>query len=188
MRIRRIMMLALAATALAIAAASPLLADGEQVKGPQVTLTTVPAPSEIVPDLTLARVKLAVIDRDGRPITNVVIGMDLVAPASGPFISTDFPLVEGTKLLSYRGASPDGTLEFDYLWPIRGRYDVTLTASPAQGSLTPFDPITTHIGLSLNENPAEVNNAIMMVALLGAFGLVSGLVLGRSLKLQREEG
>lgn len=174
----------LAALAVAVLLALAL-AQAASAAGPTIALTTDPPLDQIVPDLTLAKVRIEVKDETGKPIPNVRIGFDLIAPKSS-FISTDFPVVEGTKLMNYELVAPQGAIEFTYLWPIRGKYDVILTAKPTEGSPVQFEPIRTQTSVSLNENPAERSNAVAFVAILAAFGLLSGLILGRSLRVKRE--
>ena len=154
--------------------------------GPSITLTLDTPVDEVVPDLTLSRVTVAVVDEQGNPIPNVRIGFSLTAPDSRFIFSTDFPVVEGTDLMSFELVAADGSLEFDYLWPIRGSYDVVLTASPTADSPVQFDPITERPALQLSENPDELINIIIFVVILGVFGLVSGLILGRSLRVKQE--
>lgn len=166
--------------------AAAVFAPAASAAGPSITLTTDPPADEVVPDLTMTRVTIAVVDDQGNQIPNVKIGFKLRAPASPFIFSSDFPVVEGTDLMSYELVAADGSLEFEYLWPIRGSYDVVLSASPTADSPVQFDPITENTTFRLGENPDELNNIIIFVVILGVFGLISGLILGRSLRVKQE--
>lgn len=163
-----------------------VLAPGVFAQGPNITFTTEPSDSDILPDYTLSTVRIAVLDEQGNPIPNVKIGFDLKAPSPGLFFSTDFPVVEGTDLMNFEFVADGGVLEFDYLWPIRGSYEVALSAAPTAQSPVQFAPISDTREFSLSENPEEWTNLIVLIAILAVFGLISGLVLGGSLKTRRE--
>jgi len=154
--------------------------------GPSVALSTEPPGDQIVPDVTLSTVRISVLDGRGDPIPNVKIGFDLKAPVSGRLFSSDFPHVEGTDLMSYELVSSDGVLEFEYLWPIRGSYEIVMSASPTALSPVQFEPVSTSTTLRLSESRAEMTNIIILVVFLAVFGLASGLVLGRSFKAGQE--
>ncbi len=171
---------------LAVIVAAAVLAPGVFARGPNITFTTEPSQVEIIPDDTLSTVRISVLDEQANPIPNVKIGVDLKAPSPGLFLSSDFPIVEGTDLMSYEFLAEGGVLEFEYLWPIRGSYELALSAAPTAQSPVQFEPISDTRTFKLNENPAEVTNVIVFVAVLAVFGLISGLVLGRSLKARRE--
>jgi hypothetical protein len=166
--------------------AAAILAPSVFAAGPTVTFSTEPSPDQIIPDATLSTVKIAVLDEQGSPIPNVNVGFNLTAPASGLFFSSDFPIVEGTNLMKYELVAADGVLEFEYLWPIRGSYEIVMSASPTDRSSVQFEPITESRTFSLSENPDELTNVIIFVAVLAVFGLVSGLVLGRSFNVRQE--
>ena len=171
---------------LAVLVAVAVLAPGVFAAGPAITFTTEPSVDQIIPDATLTTVKISVLDEQGSPIPNVRIGFDLTAPAVSRFLSSDFPIVEGTDLMKYELVAADGILEFEYLWPIRGSYEIVMSASPTVRSAVQFEPISEARTFRLTENPAELRNVIIFVAILAVFGLVSGLMLGRSLKSARE--
>ena len=172
--------------ALAVVLGAAVWAPQVLAAGPSVALSTEPPGDQIVPDLTLSTVRIAVLDERGEPIPNVKIGFDLKAPVSGRFFSTDFPHVEGTALMSYELVSSEGVLEFEYLWPIRGSYEIVMSASPTVLSPVQFEPISTSRTLQLSASRGEITNVLILVVLLALVGLVSGLVLGRSFKAGQE--
>ena len=52
----------------------------------------------------------------------------LDAPKPGWFFSTDFPLVEGSRLLDMKLPIRGGKIQWQYLFPIRGEYQVDIEA------------------------------------------------------------
>ena len=65
---------------------------------------------------------LLVTGTDGKPVVQGWVAIGLEAPARGRFFSTDFPLVEGSRLLDMRLPLRQGRAEWKYLFPIRGQY------------------------------------------------------------------
>ena len=153
---------------------SATLAQGS----PTITVTTEPAAGEIIPDAELAKTTIEVKDAQGQLIKNAVIDFELDTPRPSPWISTDFPVVEGTRLFQSQFAAPDGRLVLDFIWPLRGDYRLFVRASPAPGTDAAFAPVTRELTLHLNENPAEQGNLIQIVVGLFVLGLVAGMVMG----------
>lgn len=140
-----------------------------------VVLQTNPAPGQIGPDATLASTTLTVVDAAGQPVPNAYLKLHLDAPPGNSIISTDFPIVEGTPLINYAGTLPNGTLQFEYIYPIRGVYNFKVEAGREASALTFSDTLT----LSLNENNREIFNfALFFLALLG-LGIAAGFIIGR---------
>jgi hypothetical protein len=65
---------------------------------------------------------LLVTGADGRPVAQGSLAIRLDAPKPGWFFSTDFPLVEGSRLLEMTLPLRQGRVEWRYLIPIRGEY------------------------------------------------------------------
>jgi hypothetical protein len=174
--------LALAPGALALApAARPAAAAGEQV----VVSTNPPlgqvhphgGPSAgIQPDTVILEVK----DASGRDVHDVLLDVQMDAPPTNWFISTDVPRIEGHTVLNWSAVAPTGRQEFAYLFPIRGTYHLTVKASPAPGSAAPFTPFTQDLTLDVSEKPTSILYLTLFLAVLLLFGAVSGFVLGRS--------
>jgi hypothetical protein len=70
---------------------------------------------------------------DGKPIAQGWAEVRIEAPEPGRFFSTDFPLVEGTRLLEMRLPLRRGRAEWKYLFPIRGEHRVSLNVVTAEG-------------------------------------------------------
>ncbi|GIK37552.1 MAG: hypothetical protein BroJett011_13850 [Chloroflexota bacterium] len=149
-----------------------------------VILEAAPAdslPGTIGPDKTLVHTSLTIVDATGQAVPNAFLKLRLDAPASNPILSTDFPVVENTTLLRYEGTLPTGRFEFDYIYPIRGKYNFQVEAG--RDAAAPSFHNT--LNLDLSENVNEVINLIILVAGLLALGIVAGVVIGNGARAQR---
>ena len=54
----------------------------------------------------------------------------LLAPTPTPWFTTDFPIVEGTQIFEIRADAPTGKLQLQQMLPIRGNYQLQVTATP----------------------------------------------------------
>jgi hypothetical protein len=178
------LLLALALGAGVLAAVSG--APSATAAGEQIVVSTDPPLSQvhphggpsagIAPDKLIVEVK----DAGGRPIPNVLLDVQMDAPPTNWFISTDVPRIEGHTLLNWSAVAPDGRQEFAYLFPIRGPYHLTVKASPAPGSPAAFSPITRDLTVDISEKPTSALYLALFLAVLFLFGAISGLVLGRA--------
>jgi hypothetical protein len=122
------------------------------------------------PDLDTAAVLLTF-----QGIQNGSAHIQLASPEKDFFSPTDFPWVEGTPLIDAKVAIEDGKASFEYMFPIRGKYPLTVEW---------FDENEKSIGtnqlvIPIQENSQEIRNAILFVALLGVFGLAAGFGLSK---------
>ena len=69
-----------------------------------------------------ATLTLLVTGADGRPVAQGSLAIRLDAPKPGRLFSTDFPFVEGSRLLEMTLPLRQGKAEWKYLFPIRGEY------------------------------------------------------------------
>ncbi len=83
-----------------------------------------------------ATLALNVSRADGQAIDHGWVDVQLDAPAPARFFSTDFPLVEGSRLFSLRLPLSNGKTEWRYLFPIRGQYRLNVEAHSADGEKT----------------------------------------------------
>ena len=67
------------------------------------------------------------------------VAIVLDAPKPGTFLSTDFPLVEGSRLLELVLPLRRGRAEWKYLFPIRGNYRLSVNFVAADGQGTNKD-------------------------------------------------
>lgn len=63
----------------------------------------------------------------------VDLSIRLTAPPPGKLVSTDFPLIEGTRLVEMNLPKVPGTLSWSYVFPIRGEYRLDVSATDGQG-------------------------------------------------------
>ena len=80
-----------------------------------------------------ATLTLLVTGADGKPVSQGRVAIGLEAPAPGWFFSTDFPLVEGSRLLDMSLPLRQGRAEWKYLFPIRGEYRLTVEFTALDG-------------------------------------------------------
>lgn len=154
-----------------------------QTVQPVVRLTTKPTVSKILPFEAEAanrqlpvQLILEVVDESDKPIENARIHLQILAPPSNPWLTTDFPIVEGTKLLEIEAVAPKGELNIQQMLPIRGTYQLRVTVSP--NAANTFTPIQKTLSLSVSENWVKYRNFGFLVAILFAVGLVGGWIIG----------
>lgn len=128
---------------------------------------------------------LQAVDAAGKPLENAKINLQILTPPPNPWLTTDFPLVEGTKLLQINAAAPDGKLEIQQMLPIRGNYQLRVNVSPLVANA--FAPYQQTLNLNVRENPVKYKYFAVVAAILLSLGLVGGWVIGGQGKLQEGE-
>ncbi|MDP5275951.1 hypothetical protein [Chengkuizengella axinellae] len=123
---------------------------------------------EARPDLDTVNVELIFSD-----IENGSANILLNSPERKFFSPTDFPIVEGTELIHSIISVENGKAAFDYMFPIRGDYPMTVEVLDENGTVSATHLLNIHIP----ENPDEVKNAIIFVGILVLFGFLVGLIL-----------
>ncbi len=159
---------------------------------PTVRLTTEPPISQILPfeaesttPLPPVSLKLQALDAAGIPLENARISLTILTPPKNPWFTTDFPIVEGTKLLEIEAIAPKGELQIQQMLPIRGNYQLLANVTPiAQNA---FSPIQQTLTLSLPENAVKYRNFAILAAILLIVGLGGGLVIGGKQQIQAGE-
>lgn len=163
-----------------------------QVPQPSVRLTTTPAINQIKPFEAEAtnlqppvQTTLKAVDATGHLIENARIHLQILTPPKTPWLTTDFPIVEGTTLLEMEAPAPRGELQFEQMLPIRGTYRFIVKVMP----LTPnaFTPFQQTLNLSVSENKAKFQNFVILVVILLATGLVGGWIIGSKQPIQPGE-
>ena len=94
-----------------------------------------------------ANLSLLVTAADGRPLERGSVEIRLDAPKSGRFFSTDFPIVEGTRLTELRLPLRQGRANWKYLFPIRGEYNLAVEVESGDGKKARKD-----FQIKINEN------------------------------------
>jgi hypothetical protein len=80
-----------------------------------------------------ATLTLLITSADGKPVAQGRVAILLEAPTPGRFFSTDFPLVEGSRLLDMSLPLKQGRAEWKYLFPIRGEYRLSVEFTAIDG-------------------------------------------------------
>ena len=104
-----------------------------------IFLKTTPKIELLRPFADPATLSLLVTRADGRPVAQGKVAIVLDAPKPGTFLSTDFPLVEGSRLLELVLPLRRGRAEWKYLFPIRGDYRLSVNFVAADGQGTSKD-------------------------------------------------
>ena len=122
-----------------------------------------------------ATLSLLVTAADGRPVTQGWLEIRLDAPKPSRFFSTDFPLVEGTRLLEMRLPLREGRAEWKYLFPIRGEYEISVDFVTAQGKQA-----TRTFSLQVKEHQNKWTFLGIFTLALFATGVVAGRIFTRA--------
>jgi hypothetical protein len=125
---------------------------------------------------------LLVTGADGKPVAQGRVAIRLEAPEPGRFFSTDFPLVEGSRLLDMSLPLRQGRAEWKYLFPIRGQYRLTVEFAAPDGRKT-----NKTFPLTIRENKQKwVFLAIFSLALF-ALGVIAGRIFTSSRSSRKRE-
>jgi hypothetical protein len=159
---------------------------------PNVRLSTNPSLERILPFEVQTEKKqspvtltLQAMDAAGKPIKNSLINLQILTPPRNLLLTTDFPIVEGTKLLEIEAAAPNGELELQQIFPIRGNYQLKVNVSPLVGNA--FVPYQETLNLNVKENPVKYKYFAVIAAILLSLGLLGGWVIGGQKELQEGE-
>jgi hypothetical protein len=143
---------------------------------PAVQLQTEPSLNRVVPVTTPVKFTLQALQANGKPVTDAALRIHLAAPAPTPWLTTDFPQVEGTSLLELEADAPNGMVQFQQILPIRGAYDLSVEVIPRITAA--FAPFTTSLSFAIPENPVKYQNLTILLGILGVTGVGSGWLLG----------
>ena len=152
---------------------------------PAVQLQTEPSLNQVIPDEAPVRISLQAIDATGQPLSDVQFQLQLLTPGKTPWFTSDFPIVEGTKLLELGAKAPDGKVEFEQVMPIRGSYTLKAQVTPLTAGA--FESFEQSIQLSVPENTVKYRNAAILIGILILAGVSSGWVVGGDQAVQDGE-
>lgn len=139
-----------------------------------IQFETHPDPEGIIPDDEPVELLFEVTE-DGRPVRDVELSYRVYSPPEPFWFRTDFPVVEGTQLLSGTVVLPEGHQELSMVLPIRGEYRVKALARGPNGVTRES------FSFSVGENPQEVVNFSIFLLVLFLIGGIAGyFLLGRS--------
>lgn len=163
-----------------------------QTPQPTIRLTTDPPIRQLVPFEAEAetykppaRLTLEAVNATGQPLTNAKIRVQILTPPKNPWFTTDFSIVEGTKLLDIDAIAPEGKLQFQQTFPIRGTYQLLVDVTPQ--SANAFTPFQQTLTLSIPENWIKYRNFAVLAAVLATVGLVGGWIIGGQQSIQPGE-
>lgn len=92
-----------------------------------------PRPELLYPYSDPATLTLLVTAADGRPVAQGRVMIRLEAPKPARWFSTDFPVVEGSRLMDMALPLRLGRAEWKYLFPIRGEYRLSVEFAAPDG-------------------------------------------------------
>ncbi|MBN3942838.1 MAG: hypothetical protein V7L21_19825 [Nostoc sp.] len=153
-----------------------------QVRPLEAEATTVLGSGHYNPPVQLM---LQAFDAQGQSLKDAKIHLQLFTPGKNPWFTTDFPIVEGTKLLDIEGNAPTGQLQVQQTLPIRGTYQLLVGVTPLVANA--FEPIQQKLTLTLPENPLKFRYFGILVVILLAVGLLGGWVIGGRQTIQPGE-
>ncbi len=163
-----------------------------QTPASKVVLTTNPPLQRLIPfeaqtekQQSPVTLTLQAIDAAGKPLKNALMGLQILTPPPNFWLTTDFPIVEGTKLLQIDAAAPDGKLEIQQILPIRGNYQLQVNVSPLVANT--FAPYQQTLNLNIHENPVKYKYFAVVAAILLSLGLLGGWVIGGQEQLRSGE-
>ncbi|WP_016952618.1 hypothetical protein [Anabaena sp. PCC 7108] len=128
---------------------------------------------------------LQAVDAGGKLLKNALIKLQISTPPRNPLLTTDFPIVEGTKLLELEAAAPNGKLEFQQMLPIRGNYQIQVNVSPLVANA--FASYQQTLNLNVRENPVKYKYFAIVAAILLSLGLLGGWIIGGQEELKEGE-
>jgi hypothetical protein len=120
-------------TALAFFSLFPLIALSVRAEELNIYFKTTPRSELLRPFYDPVDLSLLITGADGKPIEQGTADIRLDAPKPGRFFSTDFPLVEGTRLSEMRFRLRQGRAVWKSLLPIRGEYRLAVDVLTKDG-------------------------------------------------------
>ena len=163
-----------------------------QTPSPGIQLTTSPPVGQFYPFEAEATkpqsptlLTLTARNPAGELLANSLFEVQIFTPPNTPFLATDFPVVEGTKLLELKAIAPEGKVQFQQMLPIRGKYKLLVNVTPIVANQ--FSPIEQTLTLDVPENPVKYRNYAILLVILLAVGIGGGWIMGKQSLLQRGE-
>ena len=168
------------------------LVGSSQIPTSRVLLATNPSLENILPfeagtekEQSPVTLTLQAVDAVGKSLKNAKISLQILTPDPNPWLTTDFPIVEGTKLLKMDATAPNGKVEIQQMLPIRGNYQLQVNVSPLIANA--FAPYQQILNLNVRENPIKYKYSAVIIAILLSLGLLGGWVIGGQEELQQGE-
>ena len=129
------------------------------------------SPDSVTADKTLVAVTIRI---PGNEKNNSQIHLILKSPNRSFFASTEFPHYEEKIILDHTVSARNGIYQFRFIPPIRGEYRLEAELINSNSHLN-----KTRYKFSVKENPSDILYISILIGLLFAAGLVSGLIFTR---------
>lgn len=163
-----------------------------QAPQPAIRLITSPVITKIKPFEAEAispqpptQLTLQAMDESGHPMENAKMHLQILTRPKNPWLTTDFPISEGTTLLDMEALAPKGELQIQQMLPIRGTYKLVVDVTPVAANT--FTPIHQTLTLAVPENWVKYRNFGILAAILLTAGLGGGWVIGSGQPIQPGE-
>ncbi len=104
---------------------------------------------------------------DKKNLKNAKVNVKIIAPNKTPWLTSDFPHVEGTTLTEVTAIASDGKLEIGQLLPIRGNYEVLIDVNSQSVKKYIYIP----------EKNIKYKNLAILASILFIIGLGGGWVI-----------
>jgi hypothetical protein len=138
----------------------------------------VPFEAEAEQQQSPPRFHLEAQDSQGKALSRVRMQIKMMTPEPHPWISTDFPIVEGTELLSLEVPAAQGVVQFEQMLPIRGTYQVLIKVMPMDNAVaTPL--LEQVLTVNVPDNPVKFRNFAILAGICTLVGAVGGFFIGR---------
>lgn len=145
------------------------------VSQPTVQIQSQPALDQVIPFTEPTKFSLQAVNPAGQPLSDAQMHLRLLAPPKTPWLSSDFPIVEGTTLLELEASAPNGRMQFEQTLPIRGQYQLDMQVAP--GVPGAFQAFEQTLQVSIPENPVKYRNLAILLTILLLVGFGGGWVL-----------
>lgn len=113
-------------------------------------------------------------------VNDVRIELNITHIKGKGILSTGFPYLEGKETLGGKFFAPEGKLELEYLFPIRGNYQIEVLAAPTSSSPLYFEPFSEVFSVHVKEPFYEVRNAVLLTVFLFLLGAYLGRIYAKA--------
>jgi len=161
--------------AIAVSGIIWLLKSPPVISQSTVKLQTQPPLEQVIPDKTVVKFQLQALNNATQPLSNAQVRVRLLTPNPTPWLTSDFPIVEGTELLNLEAIATQGNLEFEQVLPIRGNYNIEVAVTPQV--IGAFEPFEQSLTFKVPENPVKYRNIVILAIILLGVGFGSGWIL-----------
>ena len=98
--------------AIAVSGLIWLLQSPPVISQSTVKLQTEPSLEQVIPDKTVVKFQVKALNNATQPLPNAKVKVRLLTLNPNPWLTSDFPVVEGTELLNLEAVATQGNLQF----------------------------------------------------------------------------